>query len=84
MNNETYISLGKEFWQCLPEVLVSLSEVNLTEFRVATPMTDCAEHGARSVFIGNTTVKIRVSSAPSDIKIIVVLATHGLSFLRRA
>ena len=66
------------------EVLVSLSEVDLTEVRVATPMTDCAEHGARSVFIGNTTVKIRVSSAPSDIKIIVVLATHGLSFLRRA
>ena len=61
-----------------------LCQVNLTEVRVATPMTDCAEHGARSVFIGNTTVKIRVSSAPSDIKIIVVLATHGLSFLRRA
>ena len=84
VNNETYISLGKEFWQCLPEVLVSLSEVDLTEVRVATPMTDCVEHGARSVYIGNTNVKIRVSSAPSDIKIIVVLATHGLSFLRRA
>ena len=80
MNNDTHISLGKELRQCLPEVLVSLSEVNPTEFRVATPMTDCAEHGARSVFIGNTTVKIRVSSAPSDIKIIVVLATHGLSY----
>ena len=47
MNNDTHISLGKEFWQCLPEVLVSLSEVNPTEFRVATPMTDCAEHGTR-------------------------------------
>ena len=55
MNNDTHISLGKELWQCLPEVLVSLSEVNPTEFRVATPMTDCAEHGARSAFIGNTT-----------------------------
>ena len=62
-------------------MLVSLSEVDLTEVRVATPMTDCAEHGARSVFIGNTNVKIRVSSAPSDIKIIVVLASHNMTHL---
>ena len=33
-------------------------------------MADCTEHGAGFAFIGNTNVKMCVSSAPFDVKII--------------